>query len=474
MKLSARVPLSLPKIIYNIVLKYDTYEKATFDSYLIAALVKKSKKKKEAYEYIDSITGDGSLNIHFRKLYDEISQFTTTQIDRILDNSLYPVTVIDNKHKFEYYPMLNLSKFNNQYFNYNIRENKDLFKQLLLPENSTFLELSVDDGILKNNTDTYDAIFTKDKVEILMNKVKYEISNQDFLSIYKSDILELNGYLGDIGEEITETNWKVLSNSILSINTKDKFIYRNANGEHTILTNDYIKTFKIINVFGMYFFNENKYDFNRNNKILCEDALNYMMDSQIINEFKTKTIINILDVVTDTIAQKAVVYILNIKMSKEIAEFGVKLIKNGLNHGWNNKILCNMKKQVSSNNFKYLYELDNDLGFDVDDLIHIDRDILNNSDLRRVNTYLEEKENILKNINIMIGEITNSGLREKIKNLPNTDTKKIVKKFLDKYIGHNKKDYNNMSISQLTNEFEIIKKFYDYDYKDMINLINNI
>ena len=43
MEIRARVPLSLPNIYYKVTLKYDTFQKATYDSYLMACLVANSR-----------------------------------------------------------------------------------------------------------------------------------------------------------------------------------------------------------------------------------------------------------------------------------------------------------------------------------------------------------------------------------------------------------------------------------------------
>ena len=68
MEIRAKVALSLPNQFYKVVLKYDTFEKATYDSYLVASIVANAKNEKDAMEYIDEITGNGSLNPHFKKL----------------------------------------------------------------------------------------------------------------------------------------------------------------------------------------------------------------------------------------------------------------------------------------------------------------------------------------------------------------------------------------------------------------------
>ena len=115
MEIRAKVALSLPNKYYKITLKYDTFQKATFDEYLVANLVASSTKR-EAMKYIDEISGNGSLNSHFKKLYDKISDLKKKQVNDILQDSLFPVTMIDTKHHFKYYPMFDATRMENRVY----------------------------------------------------------------------------------------------------------------------------------------------------------------------------------------------------------------------------------------------------------------------------------------------------------------------------------------------------------------------
>ena len=50
--------------------------------------------RSDVYDFIDEITGKGSLNEHFKKLYDDIKSFSKDDINLILNNSIYPVVKI--------------------------------------------------------------------------------------------------------------------------------------------------------------------------------------------------------------------------------------------------------------------------------------------------------------------------------------------------------------------------------------------
>ena len=121
--------------------------------------------------------------------------------------------------------------------------------------------------------------------------------------------------------------------------------------------------------------------------------------------------------------------------------------------------------------YKHLYILDNDLSFEVEDLLYIDNTDLTENDKIRKMEYLAESDNLRNQINSMIGAITNSGIREKIKKMSKSNLKDRVKKFVDKRIGHSNKDYLNMSLNQLKIEFEEINNFYNTDYQEILKEI---
>lgn len=476
MEIKARVALSLPNTFYKVILKYDTYEKATYDSYLIAALISSTKSQDEAFEYIDEITGKGSLNSHFKKLYEEISKLTNDQINGILESSLYPVTVVNEKNHFKYYPMLNATKIQKKVYVGNLSLQTDLVKDLIMPQGNKikFLSLEYSEEPGKVEMDTYDAIFTNDYITIdLANNQYFEISKEDFNKVYKNDVESLNGYLGNVGTEITMGKWNVLSKSIVELLNQTNLKYKDSRGMHTVLSNDCIKTIEIINVFNLYFYKENKYEFSKANSSLCEDAINYLLESKNINEFKTKTLINILKSVSDETSQKVIQYILNRKDSKEISELGLSLIKSGLEKGWEENILKSIKRFTLASDYKYLYRINPNLGFDIEEIINIDNTELTCEDKERKEKYLSERDNILKEINQIIGEMTNSGVRKKIKSLEQSELKNKVKKFLDKRTGHNKKNYTIMTLSQLNKEYNEIREMYNGPYQEILKLLKD-
>ena len=109
MQLEAKLKIGLSSLKNKIILKYDAYEKTTYDYYLMASAFKNFKQESDVFKYIDEITGNGSLNLHFKKIYGKVKNLKDEQIEKILNSSLYPTTVVNDGNEYIYYPDLNLT-----------------------------------------------------------------------------------------------------------------------------------------------------------------------------------------------------------------------------------------------------------------------------------------------------------------------------------------------------------------------------
>ena len=464
MEIKARVALSLPNTFYKIILHYDTYQKATYDSYLVAALIKNAKNQKEAFKYIDEICGQGSLNGHFKRLYEEISQFSKAQIEGILKNSLYPVTMKVVDH-FKYYEMFNASRFKNKVFEGNLYKNQKFLKETMMPkdENTTFLDIQFEkeDGTVKR--DVYDAIFSEEKILVNLDDNTFlPISKKEFDKVYEGQTMDIHYYPGKVGDEITDGQWNALSQTVIDATNKERFVFKDLDGNVVSIFNEYIKVTTVISVFGIYFFKETKYDFVKTNADIIQDAVRNLLYNGWINEYKTKSLVRMLSVICDEMAKSAVEYILHRKDSKEIAEVGLSLINRGFEKGWEKESLLSMKKFATPQDINNLYRLDNTLGFDIDDLLLVDKNILSEADSIQVKAYEQKRENIIDQMNKMVGEIMNSGVREKMKSLKTKDAVyKQLNDFIKERSAHLRKDYGAMNLNQLANECEQIRRVFE-------------
>ena len=466
MEIRAKVALSLPNQFYKVVLKYDTFEKATYDSYLIASVVAHAKSEAEAMEYIDQITGNGSLNPHFKKLYNEISKMSKEQVEGILKDSLYPITVVDKSHHFKYYEMFNATRMDNKVFSGNLENNPKLV-DMVMPKDKDAKFLSIDfetePGTVKK--DNYNAIFSENEIKVDLDDGQYyAINKEDFLSVFENDGNLESEWMPTISTEITSGNWNVLTKSVVDTWGKDRFTFKNSDGNLVVLLTDCIKITEVVMAYDLFFYKETRYNFSKANVKQCLEAIEYLKDSKLINEYKTKSLITILAVIPDTNAQQVVQFVLNRKNSKEIAEFGLMLIKSGLEKGWDKEVLMSIKKSVPQREYKYLYRINSDLDFEISDLLDIDETDLNEADKIRVRAYVSERNNLIKEIKMMLGDMTASGVRQKLKSLQKDSVVNSVKKFLNEYQGHNEGELEDMTLEQVKKEYEKIKAMYNGNY----------
>lgn len=466
MEIRAKVALSLPNKFYRVILKYDTFEKATYDSYLIASVVANTKKEREAMEYIDEITGNGSLNPHFKKLYEEISKMSKEQVQGILKDSLYPITVVDKSHHFKYYEMFNATRMDNKVFPGNLENDKGLASMIMPKDRDTkflSIEFETEDGTVKK--DNYNAVFSDKEIRVDLDDGQYyPISKENFLSVFENEGAIECEYMPKIGHEITNGNWNVLTKSVADTWGKDRLTYKTDDGNLAVLLSDCIKVTEVISAYDLLFYKETRYNFSAQNQKQCLEAVRYLKDSKMINEYKTRSLITLLSVIPDIYAQQIVQYILSRKNSKEIAEFGLMLIKSGLEKGWEKEVLLSIKSSVAQREYKYLYRINSDLNFEVTDLLDIDDADLAEADKIRKRAYVAERDNLIKEIKFMIGDMTTSGVRQKLKSLQRDDVVNSVKKFLNEYQGHNEGELESMSLEQIKKEYDSIKAMYNGNY----------
>ena len=82
----------------------------------------------------------------------------------------------------------------------------------------------------------------------------------------------------------------------------------------------------------------------------------------------------------------------------------------------------------------------------------------------RKRAYVAERDNLIKEIKFMIGDMTTSGVRQKLKSLQKDSVVNSVKKFLNEYQGHNEGELENMSLEEIKKENETIKAMYNGNY----------
>ncbi len=462
MKIQVRVKLSLPIKKTRLAIQYKIFEKATFDQYLIAAIVKNTSFDEEAIKYIDDITGKGSLNSYYKNRYNDIVEMDKDSINRIINDSMYPKLKFDESNVFVFFKDLNISKLGNSIFDGDALLDRQIIESLI-PESGEFYKSEIIKQNEEELVDSYDVIFDNDTVKVKIGNKWVNVDSNVFQIRVINDIDSIEQYKGSINNQFDNSQWNLLFKSKLNNVVKaDMFYYHN--GDHYQITNSRMIITKIASFRGLFWYKEEIIEYTNHNKNYCEDILDYLMESSKINEFKTKALIKLLEIVDDVDARKYINYLLERKFSSEIAKVGLKIIRNGLEIGWNHEACKQIFKEVVDfRDLQLIYKIDHNLDYDIFQLLEIynsNKSELSQEDRKKVELYLENRRSIIDQCNKILGEITSSGYREKTKTIKGDDDVAKYRKLANKYQGHGKKNIENLYGEQLEKYHKDMIEFY--------------
>lgn len=450
MSLQVSLKLKLSKQIKKIKVKYNTFEKATYDEYLICSLVLRtldnSNQDRVAFEYIDDITGDGSLNKHFRNIYARVKNFSKEQLSKIMANSMIPTLKIDEKNRYEFYPQLNVSVFNKKIYQGDLNE-YDTLSQLIMI-NEEIIDMSVETVKDDTKPEQYSVTFDEEeniKIRILNDYLF--INNEIFEESLCLDLGNINLYQGKIHDNVDGSGWRVLNNSALNNLFANRNYYYD-NGDHFFIRNDSARKTIISKVHGLYIYREEIIPY-QNNVVLCNKVIDFLLEKKTIGELKLKSILFLLKYVSDIKAQKVINYMLLKKEEKEFALYGLDLIERGLIDGWDAPVAEIFLKYASGYQLNLIYQANTELNYKIEQLIKIDLDSLKLEHKMQVIKYNADVEAKRKTIREITGDITTKGLREKAKDLESDETTKKFSKLCNRLIGHVNEGLDDVSLTTL-------------------------
>ena len=473
MSLQVSLKLKLYKQIKKIKVTYNTFEKATYDEYLICSLalrtlsekdvpVKESfgkkivrffteepapnKRELAVFEYIDDITGEGSLNKHFRNIYNKVKDFSEEQLSKIMDNSMIPTLKIDNRNRYEYYPQLDISIFNRRIYKGDLGTYNNLAQIVMI--NEEIIDMSVDLDKDDTRPEQYSVMFDeKENVKVKLLNEFFPIENDIFEETLCLDLGNIGLYQGTIHDKVDGSDWKVLNNSALNnLYSSRNFYYEN--GDHIYIRNDSVRKTIISKVHGLYIYKEEIIPY-QGNAELCEKVIDCLLDLKTLGEFKPRSVMFMLKYVSDKKAQKVVNSLLVKKDDRDIALYGLDLMERGLLSGWLITAEKLFLKYASGHQLNLVYQANPELNYTIDQLIKIDGDLLKEDRKRQVEQYNADLDAKRKTIRDITGDITTKGLREKAKELESNDTTKKFSKLCNRLIGHVNMDLDDASLNEL-------------------------
>lgn len=450
MSLQVSLKLKLSKQIKKIKVKYNTFEKATYDEYLICSLALRTandkNQEKTVFEYIDDITGGGSLNKHFRNIYARVKTFSEEQLSKIMANSMIPTLKLDEKNRYEYYPQLNVSVFNKKIYHGDLGAYTNLTQIIMI--NEEIIDMSVETVRDDTKPEQYSVNFDeKENVRVRLLNDYLPIDNEIFEESLCLDLGNINFYQGKIHDNVDGNGWRVLNNSALNNLFSNRNYYYD-NGDHFFIRNDSVRKTIISKVHGLYIYKEDILSY-QGNAILCDKVIDFLLENKTIGEFKPKSILFMLKYVSDKKTQKVVNSLLLKKEEKEIALYGLDLMERGLVNGWLGTVTKTFLKYASGYQLNLIYQANAELNYTIEQLIQIDADLLQFEHKMQVKKYNEDLEAKRKTIREITGDITTKGLREKAKALESDETTKKFSKLCNRLIGHVNEGLDDVSLTTL-------------------------
>ena len=447
MSLRVNLKLKLSKIIKRITVKYNTFEKATYDEYLIASLVLRSKSEDKAFEYIDEITGSGSLNAHFKRLYKEIAALSEEQIERIMSSSMFPVLKIDDGNKYEYYPQLNVSVFQKRIYEGDIAERKNLSEMLYIKE--AIIDLKVQDVRTLDKPEPYYVEFAGDgSIAVRLLDKNVGINSELFESLLTIELDSIAKYKGTVHTKADGAGWSILNNSAVNNLFSTNNFYYDDNGDHLMIRNENVRRTEVARMSGLYIYRESAISY-EGNVNLCEKVLEVISSNKNYSMFKPQLFVKLLRNIDDDNAVKYInAYFANTSISKEIATLVIELLRRGVLSGWTVAVLTGTIKFCSQNEYSLVYRANPTVGFTINQLILVDKNLLTEEHKTQVEAYFANLNKMKATIKEITAEITVSGLRENVKKLTSDEQTKRFSKLCNTLIGHVNKDLDNASLNE--------------------------
>lgn len=447
MSLTINLKLRLTKITKVITVKYNTFEKAAFDEYLVASLVKRAGSESEAFDYIDDVTGDGSLNSHYKALYARTSTFDAALLDKIMTSSMYPREVIDSGNSYLYYPELDVSVFHGKMFRGELGGYPDLAKNILyISEDVT--ELTVCEKKSNNDPNNYPVSIADDgRMAVRIADKDAIVSAGLFDKIAIKEELSLDAYGGEVFKDPRGADWHVLyAQAYNSLFVNRAFFY--SDGKHVRIKRGGLLCTELAAISGLIIYREREVRYSEAPE-LCREALACMGRLGLFDPNWRQTLYVMLqNVDTDTAAKFINTYLPRF-IDKTSARLAIDMIRSKAVRAWKRDTLQLLLSYCDGNDYTEIYRLDSGLHYTLPQLLHIDRSMLSPEHAETVDNHYADVEAMKEDIKRIIGNVVTSGMRERSKKLQNDAEVKRFRKLCNELQGHEARDIDEAADDQL-------------------------
>lgn len=463
MRLQAKVKLLLTKTRKKLEITYNTFEKAKYDTYFCTALALRLPEVERAYAYIDDITGDGSLNGHFKALYDEAEKLDDGAKREVLKTSLYPVQKSETVASFDYFAELDLSLYNGRVYPGDLEARSKEEKLALLQCEEHILEVNVYTARSNQKPEHYDVLFEDGSVSVKLGEMWYPIIEEVFHRLPVKEQTAVSQYGGKTSFSPEGDGWRMVTDSFLRpLLAEKKYYYEE--GAHCCIRSKGVQKTVMAQFAGIYFYKQETFPYEGNREI-CGKALSELYRSGLLTDMKSDELLFIL-ANTDGVTARVVLDQLLSKMDEPRYEkYALELLLQDVT-GWKTLSLVKMKKQAKSRGeYTALYLCSSAISFTVEELMLVDRTVLTDEHREKVEKKLADRRGKVEIIERRLGEITASGLRERSKDLVADEDTKEFSQLCNKLIGHEKQDVNEVTDKELDKRLDDVNRLYELAVK---------
>jgi len=459
--------MKLIKIRKRVKVVYNTFEKAAFDEYLLACLALECGGKQKIFDYIDDVTGDGSLNAHLKKLYEnEIAELDRGQLERVKSSSMFPIRCENEKNFYDFYPQLNVSMLYGAVIDGDISERADfadIIKMLDGDISGEIVRISAEESEPTEKPDMYDVTISDDDVAAIDRGGKIiPIPRKIFGECVVDEAAEYIGlYKGEIYDKAVGGGWRTLGAAYLKNIEKGDGIYSfYLNGrDHCVVRPGDVKITEAACVLGLHVYRERTVRLGTN-AYLDNAVMEKLCACGAVCKLKPDALLAVSEHIDDCTAVRA----LNSAgmencMPTRTAELAVSLMRRGAYDGWRTPVLKAVLEHCDKSGYSHVYKAKDDLEFTVRQLLDVDPLYLSEADEKRLEKFHADMTAMKDEIEKIIGGITASGLREKSKDLQSDPEVNRFKKLCNELIGHEKTDLESFTFEQLEKRLEKVREF---------------
>ena len=455
MTIIINLPLKFDIHMNSFVVEYNKYEEPTFDQFILSSLASNTNSNKVVGEkYIDKITGKGSLNEHFKKLYEKILTFNQKQLNDVLNNMQYPISVTDRSNKYKFNEELNISIFKGKVYEGNLGyfSEEELSKILDI---SNIVKIKTEEKEQEEERENYQVEFKDDEIFININKetsipVTYD-NFEDWVDTRLTiESEELDAYLL---KDVNGGEWTALDDAKFNNMKNVREAFRNKQKEHCEIVNNKIKVTKIAMYKDIYIYCEEHRNY-LNDIEMCEMVLSTILKNNSQDKYNQNLILDIIKKSGYSKAKEVLNKLLEKIKHGTLIDYAKEIIiKEKSAVGWNNDIL--QKFKTDRKVLPLIYATREEIDYTIEELLRIEnitldeKKILRDADIKKLEEYKKNREELIKTYQMIIGMVTSSGIREKRKILTSSDETREFTKLANKHIGHASDDIIDLPLEEI-------------------------